>query len=203
MTGDYQIEIRVRNGRILALMRRAGHFSVASLCRAMGTPNQYSVAQIIDMKTSPLNRSGEWRPYVLKMAEALNCLPDDLFTEAQRTSVMESNRAVIAVSEAEVGSFLERARAAAMTPEHVAALHERKGLIHEAIATLTPRERSIVIDRFGLFGAEERTLEEVGATHGVTKDRIRQIEAKALRKLKHPKVSGGLRDLARLDEDGL
>jgi RNA polymerase primary sigma factor len=56
----------------------------------------------------------------------------------------------------------------------------------EAIAELTPREQRILRMRFGIGGADEHTLEEVGKVFGVTRERIRQIEAKALEKLRHP-----------------
>jgi RNA polymerase primary sigma factor len=63
----------------------------------------------------------------------------------------------------------------------------------EVLNTLTPREERIIRMRFGLEDGTERTLEEVGQTFGVTRERIRQIEAKALRKLRHPSRNGRLR----------
>jgi RNA polymerase primary sigma factor len=61
------------------------------------------------------------------------------------------------------------------------------------LKTLTPREERIIKMRFGMEDGSERTLEEVGQTFAVTRERIRQIEAKALRKLRHPSRSGKLR----------
>ena len=61
--------------------------------------------------------------------------------------------------------------------------------------TLTPREEKIMKMRFGLEDGSEHTLEEVGQQFAVTRERIRQIEAKALRKLKHPSRSRILRTL--------
>ena len=60
--------------------------------------------------------------------------------------------------------------------------------------TLTPRERKVLELRFGLEDGRSRTLEEVGREFNVTRERIRQIEAKALRKLRHPTRSKKLRD---------
>ena len=62
------------------------------------------------------------------------------------------------------------------------------------LATLTQRERAVLSLRFGLLDGHERTLEEVGKKFNVTRERIRQIEAKALRKLRHPARSKKLRD---------
>jgi RNA polymerase primary sigma factor len=65
--------------------------------------------------------------------------------------------------------------------------------IAEVLASLTPREERIVRMRYGLGMTSDHTLEEVGKTFSVTRERIRQIEAKALRKLKHPSRSRMLR----------
>jgi len=69
-------------------------------------------------------------------------------------------------------------------------LKEQTALV---LHTLTPREEKIMKMRFGLEDGSEHTLEEVGLEFAVTRERIRQIEAKALRKLRHPSRSGKLR----------
>jgi len=70
-------------------------------------------------------------------------------------------------------------------------LHEQ---IHNALAVLSDREREVLEMRFGLLDGKDHTLEEVGQAFNVTRERIRQIEAKALRKLRHPTRSRPLRD---------
>jgi RNA polymerase primary sigma factor len=66
--------------------------------------------------------------------------------------------------------------------------------MEEVLATLSDREKKVLILRFGLEDGRPRTLEEVGSQFGVTRERIRQIEAKALRKLRHPSRSKKLKD---------
>jgi RNA polymerase primary sigma factor len=64
---------------------------------------------------------------------------------------------------------------------------------HKVLATLTPREQKVLRMRFGIGEKSEHTLEEVGHDFDVTRERIRQIEAKALLKLRHPSRSSGLK----------
>jgi RNA polymerase primary sigma factor len=61
---------------------------------------------------------------------------------------------------------------------------------------LNPRERTVIELRFGLHGAQPQTLEQVGSGLGLTRERIRQIEARAMSKLRHPANAGILADLA-------
>ena len=80
------------------------------------------------------------------------------------------------------------------TPVDAAAHTLLKEQIDSVLSTLTPREKDVLIQRFGLLDGRPKTLEEVGKEFNVTRERIRQIEAKALRKLRHPSRSKKLRD---------
>ncbi len=82
----------------------------------------------------------------------------------------------------------------ALAPIDAASYQLLKEQVAEVLGTLTERERSVLELRFGLKDGRSRTLEEVGRAFGVTRERIRQIEAKALRKLRHPTRSRKLRD---------
>lgn len=69
-----------------------------------------------------------------------------------------------------------------------------KDELFEVLETLSPREQEVLKLRFGLADGRQRTLEEVGKIFNVTRERIRQIEAKALRKLKYPSRSKKFKD---------
>ena len=91
-----------------------------------------------------------------------------------------------------LGDFVEDKEAT--SPSDAASLTMLHNEVEDILDTLTPRERRVLQLRFGLIDGHQRTLEEVGKRFGVTRERIRQIEAKALRKLRHPSRSKKLRD---------
>ncbi|MBR4179000.1 MAG: RNA polymerase sigma factor RpoD [Bacilli bacterium] len=91
-----------------------------------------------------------------------------------------------------LGDFLADERT--MSPEEFATYEILKDELREVLDTLTVREKEVLELRFGLFDGSSHTLEEVGKQFKVTRERIRQIEAKALRKLRHPSRAKKLRD---------
>jgi len=91
-----------------------------------------------------------------------------------------------------LGDFIEDQDVQA--PAEAAAFELLKEQLDDVLETLTPREKKVLKLRFGLDDGRSRTLEEVGQVFGVTRERIRQIEAKALRKLRHPMRSKRLKD---------
>ncbi|MEL7208712.1 MAG: sigma-70 family RNA polymerase sigma factor, partial [Actinomycetota bacterium] len=91
-----------------------------------------------------------------------------------------------------LADFIEDLQAEA--PAEVAARHMLGDAVVEALQELNEREQEVVRLRFGLDDGQPRTLEEVGKEFGVTRERIRQIEAKTLAKLRHPHRSQKLRD---------
>ena len=91
-----------------------------------------------------------------------------------------------------LGEFIKDERT--MSPEEYATVEMLKEELASVLLTLTDREEKVLRLRFGLDDGQCRTLEEVGQIFGVTRERIRQIEAKALRKLRHPSRSRKLKD---------
>ena len=121
-------------------------------------------------------------------------LPLDRVIEIQRISQdpVSLEMPVGEEDDSHLGDFLEDEKSKA--PQDYA----ESGMLREQLAavlnTLTPREEMVIRLRYGLDDAHPRTLEDVGKEFGVTRERIRQIEAKALRKLRHPNRSKRLKD---------
>ena len=93
-----------------------------------------------------------------------------------------------------LGDFIEDKKA--VSPLEAAVRYDLQRQISVALGALTPREEKIIRKRFGIGESTDHTLEEVGQDFDVTRERIRQIEAKALRKLRHPSQSRKLRSFA-------
>jgi RNA polymerase primary sigma factor len=91
-----------------------------------------------------------------------------------------------------LGDFIEDHKI--LAPADAASRQMLKEQMEDVLGTLSDRERQVLAMRFGIEDGRSRTLEEVGKEFGVTRERIRQIEAKALRKLRHPSRSKKLRD---------
>jgi RNA polymerase primary sigma factor len=141
-----------------------------------------------------------------RLFQELGREPDDeeiaeemCLTPAKVREVVRVSREPISLSspigeegDAQLGDFVEDTQAIA--PPEAASLTMLHIEVENILDTLTPRERRVLQLRFGLIDARQLTLEEVGKRFGVTRERIRQIEAKALRKLRHPSRSKRLTD---------
>jgi RNA polymerase sigma factor (sigma-70 family) len=194
---DYRIEIKVRNNRLLTKMEGAGYPSVAKFAEALGM-NRHTIYRIVQMRSAALDEEGYYRPEALRIAEFLNCTPQDIYPPAQMRGTMKENTAQITANANEVDSLTSSLRTLAFSPEHKMILNEAKQALKTAMMTLTPKEQRILDLRYGLTYGEEKTLDEVGAMFGVSRERIRQQEMKALRKMRHPSKSKELR--ANLNE---
>jgi RNA polymerase primary sigma factor len=108
---------------------------------------------------------------------------------AKRTVSLENH---IGEGDTELGALIEDKKST--SPLEAVINHDLREKIHKMLNTLSPKEERILRMRFGLGDETPHTLEEVGQMFGVSRERIRQIEAQALRKLKHPTRSNHLRN---------
>jgi hypothetical protein len=111
-------------------------------------------------------------------------MPEDLFPPAHFRDPMDRNRAVITASLDELQSFTAQFREDASLPDERMAREQGKSIVRRLLETLTPREERVIRFRFGIDLDRDATLATIAADYGLTGARIREIEAKALRKLR-------------------
>ena len=128
-----------------------------------------------------------------ELSKALN-IPEDKIREIIKISLdpLSLETPIGEEEDSHLGDFVKDDKT--LSPEEYAINEVLKDEISELLLTLTEREEQVIKLRFGLIDGTCRTLEEVGTIFGVTRERIRQIEAKALRKLRHPSRSKKLKD---------
>jgi RNA polymerase primary sigma factor len=132
-------------------------------------------------------------PTIEEIAEESELEPDrvrEIFKVAQEVASLEAP--VGEDKESFLGDFIPDD--SQLSPVDAASKQLLKDHLDEVLSTLSDREAKVLKLRFGLEGSKQMTLEEVGKVFGVTRERIRQIEAKALRKLKHPSRRKKLQD---------
>lgn len=183
---EYNVTVKIRNNYLLTAMRQKGCQTIADLHRLCGV-GQGEIGTMLNLKSLPMNKKGKWRGPVMRVAKALGREPVELFPAEHLNVTLETNTAESEMSMEEITTMMIGGR-----PEHLLLPDESiekddvsKALM-EALETLSPKEEEVLKMRFGLDGYEPHTLELVGNHYGVSKERIRQFEAKAMRKLRHP-----------------
>ena len=133
-------------------------------------------------------------PTAEEIAERMDGMTPEKVREIQKISLepVSLETPIGEEDDSHLGDFIEDE--GAMSPDDYAANELLKDELNEVLLELTDREEKVLRLRFGLDDGRTRTLEEVGKEFSVTRERIRQIEAKALRKLKHPSRSKRLKD---------
>ena len=175
-------------------IRQAITRAIADQARTIRIPVHMveTINKLIRVQRQLLQELGR-EPYPEEIAKEMN-LPVDRVREIQKIS-QEPVSLETPIGEEEdshLGDFIQDDNVP--VPAEAAEFTLLKEQLSEVLGTLTDRERKVLELRFGLDDGRARTLEEVGKEFNVTRERIRQIEAKALRKLRHPSRSRKLKD---------
>jgi RNA polymerase sigma factor (sigma-70 family) len=181
---DYRLNIKVQNARILRRMEAAGIWSASELARQVGACPTI-IGELLNLKKPAFTKRGEWRPTVHKISAVLNCMPEDLFSDAQRETQLKTNRAYIETSEAEISFVLAQRSQDSLPPDKIFEQEQVREQLRDALNTLRPREKLVVSARFGLDGPAQ-TLWDLADEMNISSERVRQIEMKAIRKLGRP-----------------
>ncbi|HET9030775.1 MAG TPA: RNA polymerase sigma factor RpoD [Candidatus Aquilonibacter sp.] len=151
-----------------------------------------TINRLIKISRQLLQELGR-EPTVEEIAEAMALTPEKVREVMKISQEPISLETPIGEEEdSHLGDFIEDQEAVA--PAEAASVMLLKEKMQDVLQNLTERERKVLVLRFGLEDGHQRTLEEVGQEFGVTRERIRQIEAKALRKLRHPSRGKALKD---------
>ncbi len=192
---DLRLELQVKNN----ILWRAIHDlypTVAAFCKPHNL-HQSKVGRLISFKMSPFTKAGEYRVAAARLSKILGIAETELFPPKLYANMLEigSFKAV------EVSSFAALPRAtrkqiqllpapAEQSPDALCAQADfskkAKEAIKRALETLSYREREVIKLRYGLSDGEVYTLDEVAHIFKVGRERVRQIEAKAIRKLQQP-----------------
>jgi len=184
---EYRIKVSVKNNLLLTAIEEAGYKTQSEFAKAAGI-RETELGRLLSLKSAPITRYGEFSLVAKAVMEALGACPTDLWTEEQLTMELPKNTAeatvgfkdLMAIQSRMTGNLIEYDPSDKVNDSFVS----KK--VNEVLDELTPREKKVMQLRYGVDGAVEHTYEEIGDMYGVTRERIRQIEAKALRKMKNP-----------------
>ncbi len=175
-------------------IRQAITRAIADQARTIRIPvHMVETINKVKKASSQLLHQNGHEPTANEIAEVLNMHPDkvrEIMRVAQEPVSLETP--IGEEEDSHLGDFIPDEDAPA--PQDSASHTLLKEQLADVLSTLTPREERVLRLRFGLEDGRSRTLEEVGEVFNVTRERIRQIEAKALRKLRHPSRSKKLKD---------
>ena len=184
---DYRVKITIRNERLLAAMEGLGYKSVAEFSRNQGL-NSNKVREIFSGKITPLDKDGSLKDLTKEILELLDLTIEKAFTEKQLRG-FKKHSFEIKLEEEKLLQITNPAK----NLEVKVIEQDVKNKFSEIFSKyLTPREENVLRMRYGIGLDTDHTLEEVGLKFSVNRERIRQIEAKAIRKLKHPSVASHL-----------
>jgi RNA polymerase sigma factor (sigma-70 family) len=194
---EFNIKVSVRNNLILQTIRDQGYTNLNKFAKECNV-SIGGLYDLVNLKEPPLSPHGEFSKTAKELMEALGACPAELWTDEQLTMRLRSNTVERELGKEGLQIALQsnaRSLIGLDYPEQQLAEQDNTRLINDKLDSLTPREAKILRLRFGFDGGGGHTLEEVGKIFKVTREQIRQIEAKALRKLRHPTRSDDLRNL--------
>lgn len=193
---DYLVEVKIKNNWLMKKIKENGYENGNQFAKAHSL-QPTMVNSYLSFKEAPYNKKGEWRHSFIRISEALRCLPEDICPPQHLEKVLKKNKSTFEASFSDIAGYLTGNQDTAMPAIEKILKEEDLSGVSSVLQALTPREERVIRCRFGMTGDEEMTLAEVGQQFGVTANRIREIEAKALRKLKHPSRARDLKQILR------
>jgi len=198
---EYRLKVTIKNNLILNAIEERGHTNLHNFCKSekLQLNNLYD---LINLKISPIGVDGRFIKPAKDLMEVLGACPTDLWTEEQLTLKLQTNTVTKTLNKEKVDIYLSSGNSHLIleNPANVFEKEDDKKLISQMLDSLSPRESKILKLRFGLGNTDEHTLDEVGDKFHATRERIRQLEAKALRKMRDPSRSNLLKEILYKNE---
>lgn len=181
---ELELTCTLRNNR-LKERRVALGMNRKQLAEAAGvTPNDYG--RLEALKGGPYRKDGSWAKAASRLSLFFRVPEEDLFPPV--VVKVKQPEVVRTLDEGDIQVLLtDHQQQLLMLPDEIVEQHEAAELVRQGLHSLSVREETIIRQRFGLDSGDMMTLEEVGKEHEICRGRVRQIEAKALRKLRHPR----------------
>lgn len=194
---EFAVTAKIRNKPLYEAVQKLG--SQTALAEYLGV-SQATIGQWLNLNQTPaLSSSREYWENKIgeKLFELTYKTLDEIFPEELRTDkkFLKQKKEFTKFIETDIqslsdGGFIPKQISA---PDKSLEISELKHLITQTLESLTAKQRKVIEMRFALNGEDQNTYEEIGRHFGVTRERIRQVEAKALRRLRHPKRSRSLK----------
>jgi RNA polymerase sigma factor (sigma-70 family) len=197
MMEEFNIKVSVRNNLILQAIRKQGYTNLNKFSKECEV-SITGLYGLVNLKEAPLSPHGEFSKAAKELMEALGACPVELWTEEQLNMRLRSNTVERELSKESLQIALQsnaRSLIGFDYPEQKLEEADNARIIGDKLDSLTPTEAKILRLRYGFGKSKEHTLEEIGSLLNLTGARIRQIEMKALRRLRHPSRSDDLKDL--------
>ena len=191
---DYRLTVKVRNNRILKAIEAVGGTPGGKWCAANGL-GYISVNDLINMTSSPPKGDGTLTLNASLLCDVLGKLPEDLWSNEQLYPLVK-NFSEMEMDYGQVCALLPSSEQSYLPDFSEMEEAETTKLVDEAVGCQTSREAKVLRLRF----YEDMTLAAIGEQFGVQKERVRQIEAKALRKLRHPRLAEKLSELVDMSD---
>lgn len=199
------IQARLKNGILFEAAKKMG--SQSALARHLGIPAT-ELGEWVNFKRSAISlRSSRspatWQEIENKLFELTGCTLEEIFPpEIRSAAFLKREKKIEAIVEMPVEQLMAAGAVPQLppAPDELLFTKERSAMIERVLAGLSPRQRQVIKLRFGLSGEDEHPLTEVAAKMNVTSERVRQIEMKALKRLRAPKRARPLRRILAGDE---
>lgn len=194
---EYRVKVTVRNNLLLSAIEKAGYKTQADFAKYSGI-RASDVNSLVALRKCPINHHGEFSDIAKAIMEALGASPSDLWTTEQLSMRLKRNCADRQLTTFELQSALGLDpidRLEFKNPDDELFEKEKTQIISDTLDTLTSSEKRILQMRYGLKNNDENTFKKIANLLNISQERVRQIEAKALRKMRGPKRVDALKDL--------